>query len=120
MYWGFSAIFQMFAVLERLSQVLMMDEVVKEREDLNYKYEDVGIHIKDGAYTWGYQAEQETKVAENAKKLKQVIKDTTPVLSEINFKLGHSDLLLVAGRIGTGKTTLLFSILDETIKKGGT
>lgn len=34
--------------------------------------------------------------------------------------MGSSDLLVVAGRIGTGKTTLLFSILDETIKKGGT
>jgi len=49
-----------------------------------------------------------------------VVKDTSPVLNEINFSLGPSDLLLVAGRIGTGKTTLLFSILDETIKKGGT
>ena len=48
------------------------------------------------------------------------MKDSSPVLSEINLNLGHSDLLLVAGRIGTGKTTLLFSILDETIKKGGT
>jgi ABC-type Mn2+/Zn2+ transport system ATPase subunit len=48
------------------------------------------------------------------------VKDTSPVLNNINFKMGSSDLLVVAGRIGTGKTTLLFSILDETIKKGGT
>jgi len=70
MYWGFSAGYTMLAVLERLSQVLMMEEIVKEREDVDIKHEDVCIDIKDGAYTWGFLAEQENKVSETSRKLK--------------------------------------------------
>lgn len=29
------------------------------------------------------------------------------------------DLLVVVGKIGAGKTSLLFSIMDETVKKSG-
>ena len=43
-----------------------------------------------------------------------------PVLKDINFNLMPSDLLVVVGKIGSGKTSLLYSILDETVKKGGT
>lgn len=34
--------------------MLMMDEVLKEREDVNINHKDVSIEIKDGAYTWGF------------------------------------------------------------------
>lgn len=31
-----------------------------------------------------------------------------------------SDLLVIVGKIGSGKTSFLYSILDETVKKQGT
>ena len=31
-----------------------------------------------------------------------------------------SDLLVVVGKIGSGKTSLLYSIMDETVKRAGT
>jgi ABC-type branched-subunit amino acid transport system ATPase component len=41
------------------------------------------------------------------------------VLEGMNFRLGPHDTLVVAGRIGSGKTSLLYSIMNETEKKGG-
>ena len=41
------------------------------------------------------------------------------VLRDINLKLMPNDLLVVVGKIGSGKTSLLYSILDETVKKQG-
>ena len=41
------------------------------------------------------------------------------VLRNIDIKLMPKDLLVVVGKIGSGKTSLLLSILDETVKKGG-
>jgi ATP-binding cassette subfamily C (CFTR/MRP) protein 4 len=43
----------------------------------------------------------------------------TPTLSNLNFELKHDSLLMVIGKIGTGKTTLLYSIMDETRKMAG-
>ena len=42
-----------------------------------------------------------------------------PVLKGLNLSLMPQDLLVVVGKIGSGKTSLLYSILDETVKKGG-
>jgi ABC-type multidrug transport system fused ATPase/permease subunit len=43
-----------------------------------------------------------------------------PVVMEINLSLGPSDLLIVVGKIGSGKTSLLHALMDETIKVKGT
>lgn len=42
-----------------------------------------------------------------------------PVLSNVSVSLMPSDLLVIVGRIGTGKTSFLYSIMDETVKTGG-
>ena len=44
----------------------------------------------------------------------------SPVLEGISVELMPQDLLLVVGKIGSGKSSLLYSIMDETIKKKGT
>jgi ABC-type branched-subunit amino acid transport system ATPase component len=43
----------------------------------------------------------------------------TPTLKGLNFDLSYNGLILIAGKIGTGKTTLLFSIMSETRKMYG-
>lgn len=48
----------------------MMEEVVKEREDKDINSKDVIIDIKDGSYTWGFLAEQDSKKTGNGKTLK--------------------------------------------------
>ena len=41
------------------------------------------------------------------------------MLRNINLHLMPEDLLVVVGKIGSGKTSLLYSLLDETVKKSG-
>ena len=43
----------------------------------------------------------------------------TSVLKGISVELKQEDLLVVVGKIGSGKTSLLYSIMDETVKKAG-
>ena len=41
------------------------------------------------------------------------------VLSGINLDLKAGSFLVVVGKIGSGKTSLLYSILEETVHKAG-
>jgi len=41
------------------------------------------------------------------------------VLKGLDFKLMPEDLMVVVGKIGSGKTSLLHSVMDETVKKAG-
>ncbi|XP_077329075.1 cystic fibrosis transmembrane conductance regulator [Lithobates pipiens] len=43
----------------------------------------------------------------------------TPVLSNINFSLGKGELLAVAGSTGSGKTSLLMTIMGELVPSSG-
>ena len=42
------------------------------------------------------------------------------VLSEMNFELRSGDLMIVVGSVGSGKTSLLHALMNETNKTGGT
>ena len=44
----------------------------------------------------------------------------TSVLKGISVQLMKEDLLVVVGNVGSGKTSLLYSLMDETVKKSGT
>lgn len=41
------------------------------------------------------------------------------MLSDVNLDLKQGDTLIVVGKIGTGKSTLIYSLLDETVKLSG-
>ena len=51
--------------------------------------------------------------------MQQVEKTDHPVLRQINVKLMPKDLLLVVGKIGSGKTSFLHSLMNETEIKSG-
>ena len=42
------------------------------------------------------------------------------ILTDININMKSGDFLAVVGQVGCGKTSLLYSIMDETIVNGGT
>ena len=44
--------------------------------------------------------------------------DTT-VVEGLNFELKPQDLMVVVGQVGCGKTTLLYSLMEETKLKSG-
>ena len=41
------------------------------------------------------------------------------VLRDISLTMMQGELLVVVGTIGSGKTSLLYSLMDETVKKNG-
>lgn len=41
------------------------------------------------------------------------------VLRDISLTMIQGELLVVVGKIGSGKTSLLYSLMDETVKKNG-
>lgn len=103
-----------------------MDEFKKQRKE-DVKYEEVGINLEDASYSWGFKvAEKQEEEKKDEKKSKdkddmalKTEEDKSKTLQNIDLKLGCKDLIVVAGKIGSGKTSLLFSIMDETIKRGG-
>ena len=85
-------------------------------------HDETAVQIKDGSYSWGFKIKKDEVIDKN-KALKDRLdleEDTTAVLSEVNIDLKYNDTLVVVGKIGTGKTTLLHSLMDETVKLGGT
>lgn len=70
--------------------------------------------MEDASYTWGFKVRHESDL-ERAKKEKLDLEiDTTAVIRNVNLDLKSGDFLVVVGKIGTGKTTLLMSIMEET------
>lgn len=53
----------------------------------------VGLEVKDASFGWT-QGEE--------------------VVKNLNFELGEGELMVVIGTVGSGKTSLLYSIMDET------
>ena len=107
---------QASAVTYRLSEVLRMDEHVRSHSDFVVDGEPV-VNIKAGEYAWGFK--KKTKSDSNSSKAKAILRNETPVLKGIDIELQKEDLLVVVGKIGSGKSSLLYSIMDETLKKAG-
>ena len=74
--------------------------------------------MKNASYSWGFKKKSE--VAENKGDAKMVIEESREsILRGINLHLKSGDLLVVIGAVGTGKTTLINSILEETVLTEG-
>jgi ATP-binding cassette, subfamily C (CFTR/MRP), member 2 len=115
--YALSTVSQLWVLLERLADVFKMEEFKKERKE-DCALTECGITAKDAAFSWGFRVKED----QSNKKNFQVEVETveTPTLQNVNFDLKHDSLLMVAGKIGTGKTTLLFSIMEENRRMQGT
>ena len=108
------------AVLQRLSEILRLEEFESKRS-LNVDRTKPAVKIENGKYAWGFRISDNQKQNMRVSHSKVEVENTdTPVLRNINLNLASNDLLVVVGKIGSGKTSLLYSIMDETCKKEGT
>jgi len=78
----------------------------------------VCIKLENASYSWGFKVKKEKENAAIKDRL-DLERDNTVVLADVNLDLKYNDTLIVIGRIGNGKTTLLMSLMDETVKLTG-
>jgi ABC-type transport system involved in cytochrome bd biosynthesis fused ATPase/permease subunit len=72
----------------------------------------VSVEIENASFSWGFRVNENQADAKRGGVAVQEAKEA--VISEMNFKLKHDDLLVVVGMVGCGKSTLLASIMEET------
>ena len=125
-YWALTN-FQVFlAVVFRTSQIFYMPEYTFKRNH-EVKQEDVKVHFDGCDFSWGFKVKQKTaeelKAEEdNMKKNEYGLKTDevkTNILNDINVDLKSGDFLTVVGQVGCGKTSLLYSVMEETIVAKG-
>jgi ABC-type transport system involved in cytochrome bd biosynthesis fused ATPase/permease subunit len=79
--------------------------------------------MKDASFTYGYKVQESDKSKEKGKKnLRVKIKldeSEDLVLDNVNLSMTKNNFTVVVGKVGCGKTSLLFSIMDETKHKRG-
>lgn len=91
-----------------MSEVFML-EVNEELLD-----EDSGepeIELEEAAFTWGFKVKD---TPQNKMQVKLELEEVQePTIRNLTFKMKKGDMMLVAGRVGTGKTTLLHALMRE-------
>lgn len=147
-YYAMTTIQSFLAILFRLSSVFEMDEYEFKRNTTVEK-DDVRVKFEGADFSWGYRV-QETFSADEKKKsdAKSPVKPKEgekkedskgksysaalnkvklkldvvqkPILTDLNIDMKSGDLLVIVGEVGCGKTSLLYSIMEETILVKGT
>ena len=96
-----------------------MEEHKKTREDNVIPGQPV-VELKGAEYGWGFRISDNQDKMKKANKAKLDLNDEeSSVLKDVNLTLNSDDLVVVVGKIGSGKTSLLYSLMDETVKKSG-
>ena len=107
---GFS---QAWISMERIGTFLLSQEVVVQQQGQNVD-SNVAIQYQNASASWSSGNPQKVNEPTAAKKSAA---DTTAsaatVLSKINVTVQRGDLVVVVGAVGSGKTSLLMSLLSE-------
>jgi ATP-binding cassette subfamily C (CFTR/MRP) protein 4 len=86
----------------------------------------VELHFDKATYSWKAEKKEETskgdknyKYTEAKKGIEEEDDEQVNVLEDLSFSANPGDLIAVIGTVGAGKSSLLFSIMRETILKSG-
>ena len=76
------------------------------------------ISLEKATFGWGFRVKQHDEMTNQEKQNKKVVVEeiSSPVLQNIDFKVSSGELLVVIGKVGAGKTSLLQSLMRETTK----
>jgi ATP-binding cassette subfamily C (CFTR/MRP) protein 10 len=81
---------------------------------------EVVVDIRDGEFKWKNDKSKNDKKADESDQLfGQNDSSTDPSLRSINVQIRKGDLIGIIGKVGSGKTSLLHSILAEIEKSDG-
>jgi len=117
-YYALMTLEQFNAIMIRMGDIFKMGEHQLVRKDVDNKAE-VGINLKNCSYSWGFEIKQENEDTTNksAKLATKTIEKN--ILKDLSINVEHDGFLAVIGKVGTGKTSFLYTIMDETIKISG-
>ena len=93
------------------------------RREVEVPQDKVEIKLEHANFTWGFKVKQmtaEEKSKRNNKLALELDEVKSNILTDMNINMKSGDFLAVVGQVGCGKTSLLYSIMDETINTGGT
>lgn len=107
------------ATVDRLASVFEMEEFEQKRK-IDVAKEDAHVKIEGADFTWGFKVKQEGEAAKAAGAAPALEPEMAPVVEGINLDMKPGDFVVVIGQIGSGKTSLLFSVMQETILQKGT
>lgn len=107
-FWASQNSQQVLAIFQRIGSVMILEE--KTEKD-NERVDQPSIDIKNAAFTWGFKVKKDKNEAGNQEGDVNLDKVT------VNAKTGET--LCVIGQVGSGKTTMLYSLMKETSKLSG-
>lgn len=104
------ASFSQYSVMfGRLGEIFKLEEHKRTRQvDCSHTC----IQLENATFSWDF------KLSNNADSKFENFDQ--PILENINLNLKKDSLLLVVGKVGSGKTSLLYSIMEENRLKSGT
>jgi ABC-type polysaccharide/polyol phosphate transport system ATPase subunit len=81
------------------------------------------VSFEHADISWGYKAKTQNQADKAKAKDKyagtEVEEVHTPIVADVNLKMKQGDFMTIIGSVGCGKTTVLFSVMQETqIMKG--
>ena len=109
------------AIVFRISQIFNMPEYDFRRE-IEVPEDKVQVKLEHADFSWGFKVKQMTadeQKKRNNKFALELDEVKSNILTDINIDMKSGDFLAVVGQVGCGKTSLLYSIMDETIVNGG-
>ena len=113
-YMGMTVYQQFMSCVQRISEVIEMEEFVFSRNADVKNKDEVCLTLKDADIGWGFRVKQESAndkieaLKKGAKKrIIQLEEVTEPTLSGLNIDMKQGNFLAVVGQVGCGKTTFL-------------
>lgn len=107
---AFVAIAETKVALQRLKEFLLMDELETDYVERTYeplKNGDISVSITESTFVWS------SKIDANKDPESEVESVNNVALSDIDFSARKGQLSCIVGRVGSGKTTLIKSMLGE-------
>lgn len=114
--WLMNAVLQIVSAKTSAKRLSNLAKIDKYQPQLDSKDLLKGeIKIKDGTFKWEDNNYEKIFSPKNKN-----ISETTIILHDINIKLNKGEIFALVGRVGSGKSSLLLSMMNEMIKIKGT
>ena len=95
--------------LERINQIADLDDYEEPGDDQSLKVGE--IRVNNGTFVWNDPKENKS----NQRREEQ----EKPTISSANLKISQGETCYILGMVGSGKSSLIYSIIDNLYRLGG-